>query len=106
MRSQNVALLLKHLDEFYNNMDIPWVNLIWNTHYSNGEVPHATKDRGSFWWKDLLKVFRGIATCQVGDGTTVLFWSDVWNNHLLQQKIPRLFIHKEQNNLCGKVSVR
>jgi hypothetical protein len=76
MRSQNVALLLKHLDKFYNKRDIPWVNLIWNTHYSNGEVPHATKDRGSFWWKDLLKLcdlFRGIATCQVGDGTTVLF---------------------------------
>jgi hypothetical protein len=76
MRSQNVALLLKHLDKFYNKRDIPWVNLIWNTHYSNGEVSHAAKDRRSFWWKDLLKLcdlFRGIATCQVGDGTTVLF---------------------------------
>jgi hypothetical protein len=94
MRSQNVALLLKHMDKFYNKRDISWVNLIWNTHYSNGEVPHATNDRGSFWWKDLLKLcdlFRGIATYQVGDGTTVLFWSDVWNNHLLQQKFPRLY---------------
>jgi hypothetical protein len=104
-----VALLLKHLDKFYNKRDIPWVNLSWNTHYSNGEVPHATKDRGSFWWKDLLKLcdlFRGIATCQVGDGTMVLFWSDVWNNHLLQQKFPRLIIRKEQDNLCSKVYVR
>uniref|UniRef100_A0A0A8Y3D2 Uncharacterized protein n=1 Tax=Arundo donax TaxID=35708 RepID=A0A0A8Y3D2_ARUDO len=23
-------------------MDIPWINLIWNTHYSNGQIPHAT----------------------------------------------------------------
>jgi hypothetical protein len=45
MRSQNVALLLKHLDKFYNKRDILWVNLIWNTHYYNGEVSHATKDR-------------------------------------------------------------
>jgi hypothetical protein len=56
-------------------------------------VPHATKDRGSFWWKDLLRlcdVYRGIARCTVGDGSTVLFWSDIWNGHLLQDKFPRL----------------
>jgi hypothetical protein len=57
-------------------------------------VPHATKDRGSFWWKDLLNlydIYRGIAKCIVGDGSTVLFWSDIWNDHLLQDKCPRLF---------------
>jgi hypothetical protein len=46
------------------------------THYSNGEVPHATKDQGSFWWKDAFKLsdmFRGVAVCTVGDGTTELF---------------------------------
>jgi hypothetical protein len=94
LRSQNVALFIKHLDKFYNKRDIPWVNLIWNTYYSNGEVPHASKDEESFWWKDLLKLrdmFRGIATCRVGDGTTVLFWSNVWNGHLLQSKYPRLY---------------
>jgi hypothetical protein len=41
IRSQNVALLLKHLDKLYNKIDIPWVNLIWNTYYLNGEIPHA-----------------------------------------------------------------
>jgi hypothetical protein len=45
LRSQNKDLLLKHLDKFYNKADIPWVNLIWNTYYFNGEVPHATKDK-------------------------------------------------------------
>jgi hypothetical protein len=76
LRSQNTALLLKHLDKFYNKRDIPWVNLIWNIYYGEGEVPHATKDKGSFWWKDLVKlcdIYRGIAKCTVGDGTTVLF---------------------------------
>jgi hypothetical protein len=86
LRSQNAALLIKHLDNFYNKKNIPWVNPSWNTYYANGEIPHATTDRGSFWWKDLLKLcdaFRGIATCQVGNGTTVMLWSDVWNDLLL-----------------------
>jgi hypothetical protein len=32
----------------------------------------------------------GIAACQVGNGTTVMFWSDVWND-LLQNRFPRLY---------------
>jgi hypothetical protein len=27
----------------------------------------------------------------VGNAKTVLFWLDVWNGHLLQEKLPRLF---------------
>jgi hypothetical protein len=64
LRSQNKALLLKHLDKFYNKADIPWVNLIWNKYYSNGDVAHLTKDKGSFWWRDVLKLaywYRAIA---------------------------------------------
>jgi hypothetical protein len=92
---------MKHLDKFYNK-DIPWVNLIWNSHYSNGEVPHASKEKGSFWWKDVLKLsdlFRRIASCKVGDGSTVLFWSDVWNDHLLQYKVPRLYSFTKNKNI-------
>ena len=48
LRSQNKALLLKHLDKFYNKKDIPWVNLIWNAHYPLGQVPHATADKALF----------------------------------------------------------
>jgi hypothetical protein len=57
-------------------------------------VLHASKDRGSFWWRDLLKLcdtYRGIAKCSIGDGSSVLFWSDIWNDLLLQDKFPRLF---------------
>jgi hypothetical protein len=39
----------------------------------------------------LSDLFRGIASCKVGDVSTILFWSDVWNDHLLQQKFPRLY---------------
>jgi len=51
-------------------------------------------DKGSFWWKDILKLcdlFRGIANCKLGDGSTVLFWSDLWNDNVMQSKFPRLF---------------
>jgi hypothetical protein len=102
LRSQYTALLLKHLDKFYNRRDIPWINLIWNTYYSDGEVPHASKDRGSFWWKDLLKlcdIYIGIAKCSVGNGTTILFWSDVWNDHLLQDKFPRLYSFAKEKSI-------
>jgi hypothetical protein len=61
---------------------VSWVKLIWNAHYSNGEVPHAIKNKGSFWWQDVIKLvdlYRGIASCKMGDDTTVLFWLDVWN---------------------------
>jgi hypothetical protein len=30
---QNDALLLKHLHKFYNKVDVPRVQLIWNTCY-------------------------------------------------------------------------
>jgi hypothetical protein len=48
LKAQNKALLIKHLDKFYDKAGIPWVNLICNTYYSTSEVPHATKDKGSF----------------------------------------------------------
>jgi hypothetical protein len=94
LRSQNTTLLLKHLDKFFHRRNIPWVNLIWNTYYSNGNLPQATKEKGSFCWKDLLKfvdTFRSVAQCVVGDGSSVMFWSDLWNGNLLQQKFPRLY---------------
>jgi hypothetical protein len=56
LRMQNKALLLKHFDKFYNKRDIPWVNLIWNTYYANRGIPHATKDKGSFWWRDIIQL--------------------------------------------------
>jgi hypothetical protein len=34
LRSQNEALLLKHLDKFYKKKDTPWVNMIWHSHNS------------------------------------------------------------------------
>lgn len=33
---QNESLLLKHLHKFFNKIDVPWVQMIWNCHYPNG----------------------------------------------------------------------
>jgi hypothetical protein len=93
---------LKHLDKFYNKRDIPWVKLIWNTYYANGEIPHAAKDKGSFWWRDIIRLcdeYRAVANCKIGDGATVLFWSDAWNDLLLERKFPRLYSYAKNKNI-------
>jgi hypothetical protein len=61
------ALLLKNLDKFFNNKEIPWVSLVWEKHYSNGKLPNHIKE-GSFWWRDMLKLldcFESFSTVQV-----------------------------------------
>ena len=48
LKVQNKCLLMKHLHNFYNNADLPWVKLVSNAFYYN-EVPHAVTSCGSFW---------------------------------------------------------
>jgi len=43
IRLQNDALLLKHLHKFYNQADIPWVQLVWFKYYQD-RVPHASRE--------------------------------------------------------------
>jgi hypothetical protein len=93
LRLQNDALLLKQLNKFYNKVDTPWVQLVWSKYYES-KVPHAAREMGSFWWKDILRlntIYRGIATCTVGDGSTVCFWDDLWTDSVLSIKYPRPF---------------
>lgn len=48
---------------------------------------HASTNRG--WWKDVQKLcnmFRGFVKCNIGDGSTVLFWYDLWNGNILESK--------------------
>ncbi|XP_073367917.1 uncharacterized protein [Aegilops tauschii subsp. strangulata] len=94
---QNVALLLKHANNFLNKKDLPWVSLIWDTYY-HGRVPQGTSDCGSFWWKDICKVmqnFRECAWVQINGGDTALMWSDNWQLDdqvsSLQFRFPRLY---------------
>ena len=76
LQSQNDALLMKNLHKFFNRQDLPWVNLIWERHYSSGDLPSKEKKLGSFWWRDILKFldsFKGIAMVNIRDAKTYLF---------------------------------
>ena len=92
LRLQNDALLLKHLSKFYNKADIPWVQIVWYKYYTS-KVPHAAREIGSFWWKDVLRlntIFRQISRCELGNGSSVCFWDDLWADSILSQMYPRL----------------
>jgi hypothetical protein len=92
LRLQNDALLMKHLHKFYNRVDVPWVHLIWSRYYTS-KVPHAARESGSFWWKDVLRlnvIYRGITKCDLGDGSSICFWDDLWSDIVLSQTYPKL----------------
>ena len=59
----------------------------------HGALP-MNNNRGSFWWKDVLKSlvsFKGLASVIVSDGSSCLFWLDIWNNNLMSSIFPELF---------------
>lgn len=77
--TQNEALLMKFLHKFFNKADIPWVHLIWEKYYPDGTLP-GDAQRGSFWWKDILKLlntYKGIAAVTPCDGSTRSLWDDL-----------------------------
>jgi len=101
LRLQNDALLLKHLDKFYNKVDVPWVQLVWFKYYSN-KVLHAACEVGSFWWKDVLRLsslYRTIARCTVGDGSTICFWDDQWYGPILKHVYPRIASYSRSESI-------
>lgn len=93
LTTHNDALLLKFLHKFFSKVDIPWVHLLWENHYGNNQLP-GQKKKESFWWKDIIKLldaYKGIASATVSDGTTVLFWKDLWNGQVPSQAFPELY---------------
>ena len=70
MKTQNEALLLKHLNKFFNREDIPWVSVIWESYYDSDNLPTQAR-KGSFWWIDILKLldkFMGMAKVSINNG--------------------------------------
>jgi hypothetical protein len=93
IEKQNKALLTKNLHKFFNRLDIPWVNLVWEKHYRNGKLPNHIKKR-SFWWRDNLKFladFKSFVKPQVQNGETSLLWHDCWANQPLALADPKLY---------------
>ena len=90
---QNRALLLKNLHKFYNKLDIPWVNLIWEGYYANGQLP-GSKMQGSFWWKAHLRLidyYKGMAKYNIGNGKSAFLWHDLWTKCCMSQEFPHLY---------------
>ena len=88
----NDTLLLKQLDKFYRKENIQWVSLIWQRYYAD-VVTHLDKEKGSFWWKDILRLhtqFRGVAICSPNKGDTISFWEDIINGSIHSNIFPRL----------------
>ena len=41
----------------------------------------------------LSNTFRGVASCLLGDGSTIFFWEDLWKNQILANSLPALYDH-------------
>ena len=79
-------------------MDTPWVQLIWDKHYRNGKLPSQIK-KGSFWWRDNLKLldaFKEMAM-NIQNGSTCLFWFDLWGGQVQNQTYLELFSFAKKN---------
>ena len=86
-------MLLKNLHIFFNKNDTPQINLIWDSYYSNNQLPGA-RLQGSFWWKAPLKLldcYKGMARCTIGNGNSTLFWHDLWSSRCLHHSFPHLY---------------
>jgi hypothetical protein len=102
LKTQNEALLLKNLHKFFNKEDVPWVKLVWEKHYTNGRLPNHTK-KGSFWWRGVLKLinnFKGLASVNVGDGSSCLLWDDCWVGQPLKLTFPELHSFAKKKDIC------
>lgn len=105
IRTQNEALLIKHLHKFFNKEDIPWVSLVWEKYYSSGKLPGNSK-KGSFWWRDIVKLldkYKGMAKVEIKNGSSCFLWDDLWGNEILCQKFPELhFFAKNKQIVFAK----
>ena len=70
-------------------------------YYKNGTLIAASK-KGSFWWRDTIKFldsFKGIASPQIGNGSTILLWDDLWSGMVPQQAYPELYSFAKNSNI-------
>lgn len=107
IKTQNEALLIKHLHKFFNKDDIPRVSLVWETYYDSRKLPGNSK-KGSFWWRDILKFpdkFKSLAQVQVNNGRSCFFWEDLWGRAPLSQLFPELFSFAKKKQITFAASL-
>jgi hypothetical protein len=91
----------KSLHKPFNKLDIPWMHLIWEKHYSNGRLLIQEK-WGSLWWRDFLKllpIYKSIASVTHYGGSSCFLWLDHWHRPSLQQIFPELFSFARNPNI-------
>jgi hypothetical protein len=101
LKTHNEALLLKNLNKFFNKVDIPWVQLVWEKYYANGKLANHTM-KGYFWWRDMLRsldIFKGLVTISVHKGDTCFLWHDLWGGSISSQGFPQLFSFAKVTNV-------
>ena len=106
MKNLNTTLLLKFLDKFYNQADIPWFKFTWGKLYNNNDtLAHVRRPIGFFWWKDISKLidkFLQMTHCQPNRGNSLMFWADNWLPATLQNTYPQLYSYAKRQ----KCSIR
>ena len=85
---QNEALLIKHLFKFFNKKDVPWVNLIWDS-YCHSSPPQVTQLCGSFWWRDILKLYDKFSSSNVKEEISTIVKADESEPSTSQPKATR-----------------
>lgn len=85
--------MVKFLHKFYNQMDIPWVKLIWSSHYQHA-LPMPNHEVGSFWWRDLVHLiqpYKDVVKALPGSGVSIAFWLDEWDVAPLRNQFPQAY---------------
>ena len=76
--------------------------LVWTSYYTGGNFAIHIRRRGSFWWKDVLKLFNSfkyMASVTVVDGSICLFWSDTWHGHPFSAQWPHLLSYAQEKHI-------
>ena len=66
-------------------------------------LPHRKK--GSFWWRDIIKLldaYKGLACVNIQDGTTCLFWDDLWLNRVPKFHFPELYSFAKNKSISQR----
>lgn len=95
---------MKHLHKFYNKEPIPWINLVWENYFLDGNLSLNTS-RLSPWWKMILSLsnsFKSIARVSPGEGSTVLLWKDLWTSQPLNILLHQLCSFSKDQNITLK----
>jgi hypothetical protein len=101
LQTQNTCLLMKMVHKFINQLDIPWVKLIWEIYYPQG-MANINMQTCSFWWRDCLKImptYKDLAGCQLQNGHTLAFWMDTWDALPKKDLWPHLFSFSQNQNI-------